>query len=170
MCVSGRALHTQAVFLIKPFGSCSLPKSMLDCKRLNRCNTFTPDDVREPLCQSNRWADLIAGKFGMTNKVYHVKPDAVSTIQSCKNALILQKAITETYKENMRSELLPVAAFCCWLLFLQSGEPDVEACFWNDLKDQILCLLCLHVSSAWKLQSSRREKMKATVGWKINLL
>lgn len=66
----------------------------------------------------------------MTSKVYHVKPDPISTLQSCKNALILHKDITETCKENMKSELLPAPAFCHWLLFLQSGpEPGVEACF-----------------------------------------
>ena len=165
------ALDTQAVFLIKPFSYCSLPKCVLDCKRLNRCNTLTPDDVREPLYQSNRWADLIASKYGMTSKVYHVKPDAVSTLQSCKNSLILHRAITETCTENTRSELLPAPGFCCWLLFLQSGgEPDVEARFWNDFKDQICCLLCLRVSSAGKVQSSSRGKMRATVGWKMNRL
>lgn len=107
----------------------------------------------------------------MTSQVYRVKPDAVSTLQSCKNALILHKAITETCEENMRSELLPAPAFCFWLLFLQSGgEPDVEICFRNYFKDQIWCLLCLHVSSAGKLQSGRRRKMRATVGQKMNHL
>lgn len=171
MYVSGRALHAQAVFLIKSFSCCSLPKSMLDWKRLNRCNTFAPGDVREQLYQPNRWADLIASKFGMTSKVYHVKPDAIRTLQSCKNALILHKAITETRNKNTRSELLPAPAFCCWLFFLQSGgEPDVEACFGNYFKDEIGCLLCLRVSSAGKLQSGRREKMRTTTGWKMNLL
>lgn len=165
------ALHAEAVCLIKPFSNCSLPKSKLGCKRLNRWNTFTPDDVREPLYPSNRWAGLLASKFGMTSKVYHVKPDAISTLQLCKNALVLQKAITEMCKENMRSEPLPAPAFCSWHLFPQSGEePNVEACFWNDFKDGIWCLLCLHVSSAGKLQSSRRGKMRATVGQKVNLL
>lgn len=168
---SGRALHAQAVFLIKPFSYCTLPKSKLGCKRLNRCNTFTPDDDREPLYPPNRWADLLASKFGMTNKVYHVKPDAISTLQFCKNALVLQKAITEMCEENMRSEPLPAPAFCSWHIFPQSGEkPNVEACFWNDFKDEIWCLLCPHVSSAGKLQSSRRGKMRATVGQKMNLL
>lgn len=125
--ISGRALHAEAVFLIKPFSYCSLPKSKLGYKRFNRCNTFTPDDVREPLYPSNRWADLLASKFGMTSKVYHVKPDAISTLQFCKNALVLQKAITEMCKENMRSEPLPAPAFCSWHLFPQSEEPNVEA-------------------------------------------
>lgn len=74
----------------------------------------------------------------MTRKVYHVKPDAISTLQFCKSALVLQKAITEMCKENMRSEPLPAPAFCSWHLFPQSGEePNVEACFWKDFKDKI---------------------------------
>lgn len=147
--ISGRA-----VFLIKPFSYCSLPKSKLGCKRLNRCNTFTPDDVREPLYPSNRWADLLASKFGMTSKVYHVKPDAISTLQFCKNAPVFKKAITEMCKENMRFEPLPAPAFCSWHLFPQSEEPNVKACFWNDFKDEIWCLLCLSRKTA---EQQKRE-------------
>lgn len=91
--------------------------------------------------------------------VYNVKPDAVSTLRSCKNALILHVAITEIYQENVRSELLLLqSAACSSCLYLDSPK-------WWHVSEKILKIkFCL--SSAY--QDLGRVKMRATLGRKMD--
>lgn len=93
--------------------------------------------------------------------VYNVKPDAVSTLQSCKNALILHIAITEIYQENVSSELLLLQSAACSLcLYLDSPK-------WWHVSEAILKIrFC--VSSACR--DLGRVKMRVTLGRKMGHL
>lgn len=89
--------------------------------------------------------------------VYNVKPDAVSTLQSCKNALILHIAITEIYQENVSSELLLLqSAACSSCLYLHSPA------WWH--VSEVSLKIRFNIFSA--CSDLGRVKMRATLGRK----
>lgn len=98
--------------------------------------------------------------------VYNVKPDAVSTLQPCKNALILHIAITEIYQENVSSELpLLHSAACSWCLC-----PDSPV--WWHVSEGILKIRVCVFSACSDLGRDEGSgiRMRATLGKKMGHL